>query len=78
MIATRGFEELLHQEPLLRLIDSSVEMLKALDDLRHSGFRDGYEQLRWETSQNETWEARAATMISAIENRWSRRAAAKA
>jgi len=71
MIATRGFEELLHKEPLLRLIDSSSEMIRALDVLRSNGFRDGHEQLRLETSQRETWEARAATMMAAIDDRLS-------
>lgn len=72
MIATRGFEELLHKEPLLRLVESSDQMVRALDELRGNEFRDGYELLRWQTSQKETWEARANTMMSALECRLSR------
>jgi hypothetical protein len=73
MIATRGFEELLHKEPLLRLIDSADEMTSALDELRACNFRDGHEQLRCQTSQNETWEMRAAAMMSALHQRRSQR-----
>src|SRR5215469_912976 len=63
ILATRGVEELLHKEPLLCLIDSANEMVRALEELAASGFRDGREALRWETSHQETWEARAATML---------------
>jgi len=66
MIATRGFAELLDKEPLLRLIDSAGEMVSALDELRALNFRDGYEAQRWIVSQNETWEARAQQMRSAL------------
>ncbi len=66
MLATRGFEELLHKEPLLRLADTPSEMVLALEDLRAKGFRDGYEEARWRASQSETWEARAATMRAAL------------
>ena len=62
MIATRGFEELLREEPFLRLVDSADEMMQALEDLRATGFRDGREALRRLASQGETWEVRAATM----------------
>ena len=76
MISTRGFEELLHKEPLLRLIDSADEMTSALEELRARDFRDGHERLRCQTSQNETWEIRAAMMRSALDQRISRRPAA--
>ena len=69
MLATRGFEELLHKQPLLRLIDASDEMVAALIDLREANFCDGYEELRWRTSQNETWEKRASQMIAALSER---------
>ena len=76
MISTRGFEELLHKEPLLRLIDSADDMTSALEELRARDFRDGHERLRCQTSQNETWEIRAAMMRSALDQRISRRPAA--
>lgn len=69
MIATRGFEELLRKEPFLRLVNSADEMTQALEDLRASDFRDGRENLRRLASQGETWEVRAATMRSALEDR---------
>jgi glycosyltransferase involved in cell wall biosynthesis len=71
MIATRGFEELLHKEPLVRLEDSSDQIAAALEDLRSKEFRDGYEELRWQASQSETWEARAAAMMKALDNQIS-------
>ena len=76
MNATRGFEELLHKEPLLRLIDSADQMTSALNELRARDFRDGHEQLRCQTSQSETWETRAATMKGALDQRTSQRHAA--
>lgn len=66
VIATRGLEELLHKEPLLRLVNTAAEMTAALEQLRRTAFRDGYEELRWKASQNETWEARAARMRDAL------------
>lgn len=70
MLATSGFEELLYKEPLLTLGDSAEEMVKELERLKIAGFRDGFEELRWKTSQNETWEARAAAMKEAISQRF--------
>lgn len=72
IIATRGFEELLHQEPLLRLVGTAAELTTALDQLRHTEFRDGQEERRWKASQNQTWEQRAADMISALSERAGR------
>jgi glycosyltransferase involved in cell wall biosynthesis len=71
MIATRGFEELLHKEPLLRLVDSSEQTAAALEELRANKFTDGHEELRRQTSQNETWEARAAAMMKALDHQMS-------
>ncbi len=71
MIATHGFAELLDKEPLLRLVNSSEQMLAALDELRANAFRDGQEELRWQTSQSETWEARTAAMMNALANQVS-------
>lgn len=69
MIATRGFEELLHKEPLLRLIDAAAQMTRALDDLRAADFSDGYELLRWRASLQGTWEVRAETMLRSLAER---------
>jgi len=66
VIATRGFEELLHKEPLLRLAGSSEEMVAALEHLRSTSFSDGYEELRRVASASETWENRASRMIEAL------------
>jgi len=71
MIATRGFAELLHKEPLLRLIDNANEVSTALEELRASNFSDGHEELRWRASQNETWENRASKMIAALSERFA-------
>lgn len=71
MIATRGFEELLHKGPLLSLVSTGNEMATALQELKHSNFSDGQEELRWRTSQNETWEKRASQMIAALSERFA-------
>lgn len=71
MLATRGFEELLHKEPLLKLVDSAEQMAVEIETLQRSGFRDGYEEMRWRASLNETWEARASAMRKALEARVS-------
>lgn len=72
MLATRGFEELLHKEPLLRLTDSSKEMVAALEELNRAGFRDGFEEARWKASRKETWEERASAMKGAVMQRCPR------
>jgi len=72
VIATRAFEELLHKEPLLRLVDTAEEMTAALEQLRQAAFVDGYEELRWSASQNETWDARAVKMRNALSERFAR------
>lgn len=66
IIATKGVEELLHKEPLLRLEDSAEEMIAALEELRALEFRDGYEETRRQASQSETWDARALKLVSAL------------
>jgi len=68
MVATRGFEELLHKQPLLKLVDSTEQMANELAKLRDDRFTDGYEEMRWRASLNETWEARASTMRSVLGN----------
>ncbi len=69
MIATRGFEELLHQEPLLALADDAQHAAEILVHLERIKFRDGYEQQRWKASQKGTWETRAADMVQALKQR---------
>jgi glycosyltransferase involved in cell wall biosynthesis len=73
VIATRGFEELLHNEPLLRLVNTAEEMTAALEQLRRTAFCDGYEELRWKASQTETWEQRALGMRNALSEVFVRR-----
>lgn len=63
MIATRGFEELLHKEPLLRLVDSAEEAAQILQQLAASDFKDGFERLRWEESRHGTWQSRAELLV---------------
>jgi glycosyltransferase involved in cell wall biosynthesis len=69
MIATRCLEELLHKEPLLRLVDTPSEMTSALEALRELSFHDGQEELRWRTSCENTWDHRAGQMIAALSQR---------
>lgn len=69
MLATRGFEELLHLEPLLRLVNSGTELAEKLNDLQATGFEDGWTEARWQASRTGTWSARAATLIRACEMR---------
>lgn len=66
MLATRGFEELLNKEPLLKLVDSAEQMAVELETLERRGFSDGYEEMRWQASLNETWEARASAVQSML------------
>jgi glycosyltransferase involved in cell wall biosynthesis len=71
MVATRGFEELLHKEPLLRLVDSADEAADALEHLRSVGFDDGHTVARWMASRQATWQVRAQAMRRALSQRWS-------
>jgi glycosyltransferase involved in cell wall biosynthesis len=66
ILATRGFEELLHKEPLLKLADSAEEMTAALESLNATDFLDTFEAARWKASRNETWESRASAMKDAV------------
>jgi glycosyltransferase involved in cell wall biosynthesis len=72
IIATRGFAELLHKEPLLRLVNNAAELAQALGKLRHTNFHDGQEERRCRASQAETWEQRASSMIGALSERVGR------
>ncbi len=69
MLATRGFEELLHQEPLLRLVDDAGDLAAALENLRRNSFEDGCEQTRWLASCQATWSMRAAMLVEAARMR---------
>lgn len=70
MIATRGFEELLHKRPLLELIDHASEAVETLEALRDQRFNDGYQSLRWKASRSGTWEVRAHSMQVALAERF--------
>jgi len=69
MIGTPEFEELLHKEPLLVLTPTADRMVEELERLRSLNFVDGYEELRWRTSQKETWDARVSLMKEALSER---------
>jgi glycosyltransferase involved in cell wall biosynthesis len=66
MIASDGFEELLHKAPLVQIARSPHQMTAALEQLRSTGFRDGWEEERWQMSIQNTWQARARQMCDAI------------
>lgn len=72
ILSTRGFEELLHKEPLLTLVDTAEELASRLEELRASGFSDGLEDLRWRASHQGTWQVRAATLMCALQERCTR------
>ena len=67
MISTRGFAELLHKEPLLRLVNTAEEAAAFLEDLRCMDFVDGHEHSRWIASRKGTWEERASSVVHALE-----------
>lgn len=66
MVATRGFAELLEKEPLLELVDTPEQAAAAMDRLRATGFRDGFEAARWEASRLGTWQERARMLRRSI------------
>jgi glycosyltransferase involved in cell wall biosynthesis len=70
IFSTRGFEELLHKQPLLTLVDSPEELVGHLEDLRTKNFTDALEELRWKASHQSTWQVRAATLMCAVQDRW--------
>jgi len=67
MLATRAVAELLSKGRLLKLVDNGAHLAAEIQRLQSTGFRDGLEELRWSTSRNGTWEARAKTVIDAVE-----------
>ena len=66
ILATRGFEELLHKEPLLQLMDTAEQGATMLRELEARGFDDGQTEARWKASRDGTWDRRAGTMYAAL------------
>ncbi len=69
ILASRAHGELLTKEPLLKLVNNGEEIAGYLDLLRARDFSDGYEDLRWSVSRHETWQARAAAILAAADER---------
>lgn len=69
IVSTRGMAEVCFKEPLVRLVDTAQEAAEELNRLRDLEFRDNLEELRWEASFHETWDARAETMVTALTGR---------
>lgn len=66
-LATRGVEQLLQKEPLVRLVKGADDLLGALQQLRAANFQDGFEQIGWAVSRRETWLDRAQSMVDALD-----------
>ena len=66
MLATRGFEELLHKQPYLQLCNTACEMTSALHRLRNCNFQDGQERARWMQSREEVWGKRAEALTATL------------
>ncbi len=71
ILATDGVEELLHKEPLLRILRAPAQWIRALEALRDGQFQDGVEALRWQQSQKETLGVRAKCLRDAMAARQS-------
>lgn len=69
MISTRALEEFTHKEPLLSLIDTADDAVRALEQLRMQHFHDGLVELRWSVSRHGTWQERAESMRQALSER---------
>ena len=69
IVSNRGFEELLHKQPLLRLVDTADQAAAAMAELQATNFNDGFAPQRWLASQQATWEERASTMLRALAHR---------
>ena len=67
IVSTRGFEELLHKEPLLRLIDTAEQGVVVLHELERRGFQDGQMEARWTASRDGTWDRRAETLVAELQ-----------
>lgn len=72
ILATPCVEDLLHREPLLRLVETPEDAASVLDHLRAQNFDDGQRQHRWEASRQATWQARANTMRLELRQRLAR------
>lgn len=69
MVATDGLEELVRKEPLLYLVRGAEQMIQTLRELDQQDFDDGLTETRWLASQQATWQARAATIREALDQR---------
>ena len=66
MLATRAFEELLHKEPYLSLIDGAQGLIEALHRLELQRYDDGLLSLRWQASRTGTWQARTTAVYQRL------------
>jgi hypothetical protein len=64
ILSTRGMDELLQKEPLLKLVDNGCDVVAELERLRDFDFRDNYEEARGRARAEGTSEARASAMVS--------------
>ena len=66
MVATPALQELIRKVPLLTLADNAESAAEAMEHLRKQGFDDGFLELRWQTSLNCTWHARAQSVLRGL------------
>ena len=66
MLATRAFEELLHKEPLLKLVNNAQDLIENLYLLGLQNYDDGLAAGRWQASLAGTWQARASTVFDRL------------
>jgi glycosyltransferase involved in cell wall biosynthesis len=69
MVAANGLEELTRKQPLLILIETADEAVRALVDLRACNFDDHLATARWNASHQGTWQFRANTVRDALASR---------
>ena len=69
MVATDGLEELVRKQPLLYLTPNAQKMIQVLRELDQQNFDDGLTEARWLASHQATWQARAAVMMQALQQR---------
>jgi hypothetical protein len=53
ILSSPGFHELLSKEPLLKMVETAHEFAAAVESLRKTAFRDGYEELRGKDEPSE-------------------------
>lgn len=68
MLATRAFEELLHKEPYLTLVNNAQDLIDKLRVLGLQQYDDGLAAERWQASLAGTWQARAAAVFHRLAN----------